>query len=212
MMDAFADDWGFTTGEQLAGQLWFPALEAAGGASLRTIPSGPDSRVETLETVLLGALNSATDTIWIVTPYFLPTRALIAALRVASLRGLAVDIVLPERINLPFVRLAAAAALDELLEAGCRIWLSRPPFDHSKLMRVDGIWSLFGSMNWDSRSLRLNFEFNVEGYDRALAATLQDLVDGKIETARPLERAELAGRAVAVKLRDAFARLFAPYL
>ncbi len=59
-----------------------------------------------------------------------------------------------------------------MLERGCRVWLSPPPFDHSKLMLVDRTWTLFGSGNWDPRSLRLNFEFDVECYDRELAEAL----------------------------------------
>ena len=63
--------------------------------------------------------------------------------------------------------------LFQVLERNCRVWMSQPPFDHTKLMMVDGVWTLLGIANWDPRSLRLNFEFNVECYDRALAARLQ---------------------------------------
>jgi cardiolipin synthase len=52
------------------------------------------------------------------------------------------------------------------------VFLSPPPFDHSKLMTVDDAWTFVGSANWDARSLRLNFEFNVECYDLALTATV----------------------------------------
>ena len=56
------------------------------------------------------------------------------------------------------------------LEHGCRIWLTAPPFDHSKLMVVDGCWSLVGSANWDARSLRLNFEYTWNATTPVLAA------------------------------------------
>lgn len=107
---------------------------------------------------------------------------------------------------------ASTALLWQVLERGCRIWLSLPPFDHSKLMLVDGIWILLGSANWDPRSLRLNFEFNGECYDRELAAWLTALVRAKIQQARPLRLADVDGRGLPRKLRDGVARLFSPYL
>ena len=92
------------------------------------------------------------------------------------------------------------------------MWRSEGQFDHSKLMIVDGHWTLFGSMNWDPRSLRLNFEFNVECYDSQLASSLLCIVDATIQTARECTLADVDGRSLAVKLRDGFARVFAPYL
>ena len=79
-------------------------------------------------------------------------------------------------------------------------------------MLVDELWTLLGSANWDPRSLRLNFEFNVECYNRELAASLTDLVRSKIKQARPVSLADVDGRSVATRLRDGVARLFSPYL
>src|SRR5690606_11177032 len=100
----------------------------------------------------------------IVTPYFLPNASLIQALNVTALRGVNVEIYLPSSNNIALVQWATTAQLWQLLEKGCRIYSTASPFDHTKLMIVDGIWSLIGSTNWDPRSLRLNFEFNVECY------------------------------------------------
>jgi cardiolipin synthase len=60
------------------------------------------------------------------------------------------------------------AHLWQVLEHGCRVWLNPGPFDHSKLLVVDGAWALLGSANWDARSLRLNFEFDIECYNAEL--------------------------------------------
>jgi cardiolipin synthase len=92
------------------------------------------------------------------------------------------------------------------------LWLSPPPFDHSKLMAVDDAWGLVGSANWDERSLRLNFELNVECYDASFGQDLHALVDGKRDKAEAVTLEALRGRSVAVKLRDGVARLFSPYL
>jgi cardiolipin synthase len=79
-------------------------------------------------------------------------------------------------------------------------------------MTVDGTWSLIGSANWDQRSLRLNFEFNVECYDEALAARLDVLIDGKRDASRPLPLDAIEKRSLLVKLRDGTAWLLSPYL
>ena len=96
------------------------------------------------------------------------------------------------------------------LLAGNRV--TPPPFDHTKLLLVDEFSTLLGSANWDPRSFRLNFEFNVECYDRELATSLTDLVRSKRKQARPVSVADVDGRSIGIRLRDGVARLFSPYL
>ena len=77
---------------------------------------------------------------------------------------------------------------------------------------MDGVWSLLGSANWDPRSLRLNFELDLECWDADLAARVEALAQARIRRARPITRADVDGRALPVKLRDGMARLLSPYL
>ena len=212
LQEAFANDWAFCTNETLQGLAWFPELEDSGKVIARAIADGPDEDFERLRWILLAALAEAQSSVQIVTPYFLPDPALTMALNLAALRGLRVDIILPANSNLPFVDWASRAMWWQVLERGCRIWLTPPPFDHSKLMIVDGHWVLFGSANWDARSLRLNFELNVECYGRDFAREMEAVVQQKLRGARKVTLAEVDGRPVVVKLRDATARLFSPYL
>ena len=142
----------------------------------------------------------------------MPDTALNAALSTAALRGVAVNVVLPEQGNLTLVQWATWRQLEEVLGHGVRVWLSPPPFDHTKLMLVDGEWVLLGSANWDARSLRLNFELDVECYDAALAAGLSRYVAERMADARELTLAELRARPYVTRLRDGFARLLMPYL
>ncbi len=107
---------------------------------------------------------------------------------------------------------AAIGQIWQVLERGCRVWLRPGPFDHSKLMLVDGAWTLLGSANWDARSLRLNFELDVECYSVELGAHLEGLVQARIAGARPYTLADDSRRSFAVRMRDGVARLFAPYL
>ena len=127
-------------------------------------------------------------------------------------RGVQVEILLPEKNNLAFVQWASTGMLWQVLQQGCRVYAVPPPFDHSKLMVVDGVWALIGSANWDPRSLRLNFEFNVEVYDRALAGELHDYMGQKIAQSREISLDDLAQRPMRIQLRDGIARLFSPYM
>jgi cardiolipin synthase len=211
-VDAFAEDWVFTTGELLDGPDWYPPLPAAGDVFARGIADGPDEDFEKTRWAILGALSRAQSRVRIVTPYFLPDQTLVTALDLAALRGVEVDIVLPARSNLRLVQWASMAQIAQVLGRGCRVWLTPPPFDHTKLMVIDGGWSLIGSTNWDPRSLRLNFEFNVECYHAGLAAQLEALAEARMAAAQELTLAGVAVRPLPVRLRDGVARLFSPYL
>ncbi|MGD0058239.1 MAG: phospholipase D-like domain-containing protein [Verrucomicrobiia bacterium] len=208
----FANDWAFTTREILDGEIWFPELSKAGEVVARVITDGPDGDLENLRLTLLAALAEAQTSVQILTPYFLPDNALISALNLAALRGVRVDIVLPGKNNLPFVHWASRAMWWQVLERGCHIWLTPPPFDHSKLMIVDSHWVFLGSANWDARSLRLNFELNVEGYGREFAQKMGKVIANRISSAREVSLVEMDARPLPARLRDAAARLFSPYL
>jgi cardiolipin synthase len=97
-----------------------------------------------------------------------------------------------------------------LLAAQCRIWTHAAPFDHSKLMTVDGKWCLVGSANWDMRSFRLNFELNVEIYHSALVAELERFIAQKQEL--QLSADALHKISLPITLRNNAARLMLPYL
>ncbi len=212
MMEVFAEDWAFCTEELLQGDHWFPEQHAVGSALARGISAGPDTDLDKLRLTLEGALASAETSVCIVTPYFLPEASLVGALNVAALRGVEVDIILPEANNLTLVKWASNAMLWQVLERGCRVWMSPPPFDHTKLMLVDRVWTLLGSGNWDPRSLRLNFEFDVECYEAELAAQLHEWMLEKRRRARQITLADVDGRPLPIRLRDGVARLLTPYL
>ena len=213
LLEVFTEDWAFAAEETLSGPAWEPDLTPAGTTLARGIRFGPDDPdIGRIKLVLVGALAAAQQSVRIMTPYFLPDDAVCQALDVAAMRGVRVDIVLPEENNLALVGWASTALLWQVLGKGCNVWMSPAPFEHSKLMTVDASWALFGSGNWDDRSMRLNFEFNVETYDRDLAARLDRRIADVIARSRPKTLAEVDARSLPVRLRDGVARLFSPYL
>lgn len=212
MVRVFADDWAFVTGEHLSGGAWLGPPEGAGHALVRGVPDGPDEDFDKCRWAFFAGPAAARRRVLVATPYFLPDDDLVVALNHAALRGVTVDVVLPGRNNWAFVQWAANTFLDRLLRAGCRIWFSAGGFDHSKYLVVDGTWCLVGSANWDPRSLRLNFEFNLEAFDPVLAMSLEQHADSLIREAHALTVDELRRRSFPIRLRDGLARLLSPYL
>lgn len=212
LMHVFADDWGFATGEDLTGAAWFPHLDRVGEAAARGIVAGPDEDFDRLRCVLMAALAEARQSVRIITPYLVPEEVTMSALNLAAMSGIDLQILVPARSNLRLVQWASNGLLPALLERGCRVWRTPPPFDHTKLMLVDDRWALIGSANWDPRSLFLNFEFNLEVYDRPLVSRLVGLFEDKRAKATPVTLEDMRGRALPARIRDGAARLMSPYL
>ncbi len=210
LVEAFSQDWSFATDEDLDGDAWFPDVPPDGPAPARAIDSGPDEDLEKVEFAVLQAISCARSSIGVMTPYLLPDDRLMSALVLAAMRGVAVDIVIPEKSDHRFIDWAARANTGRLLKHGVRVWLCPPPFRHSKAMVVDGEWCLIGSSNWDMRSFRLNFELCMELYDRTLAKELSTLMQGC--RGRAMTEAQLDRRSMPARLRDAAVRLMLPYL
>ncbi len=211
MLEAFKEDWYFASGDSPLPTSYPPPLPD-GSAFCRGISAGPNEDLEKLRWIILGAIGCARRRLRIMTPYFIPDRTLLAALNAAALRGVEVDIVLPAKNNLPYVAWASRAYFGELLEHGCRIYYQPPPFVHSKLLLVDDQYALLGSANLDPRSLRLNFEFNLEVFDAKLVGALTRHVDDVRGNARQVTEEQIQHWSLASRLRDGFAKLFSPYL
>ena len=216
LMTNFALDWQFTTQEKLSSALWFPQVKLddlpADGVPLRCVVSGPDDTIESNQKLIMGALSVAQKHVRIQSPYFLPDQSLIAVLATTAERGVRVDIVIPGANNLKLVDAAMSAQLDQLINTGCKIWRSTGNFDHSKLMTIDGVWSFVGSSNLDPRSLRLNFEIDIEVYDKKIAAQLEQRIDAVIQVAVRVTMAVLNELPFWKRLRNKVVWLASPYL
>ncbi|MDR2573644.1 MAG: phospholipase D-like domain-containing protein [Desulfovibrio sp.] len=207
---AFLLNWGFSTGKY--DPLESDKTPVAGSSRCRLVMDGPGSHIEILNELFCGAISAAKGIIRIMTPYFLPSHDIMAALRSAARRGIEVWIVLPGKNNLPYMHWAMLRLLPTLLQAGVRIWLQPPPFAHSKLMTIDGNYSQIGSANLDARSLHLNFELNMEVFDTRLHDRLAEHIDTAIAKGREITLKEIEAQPLPVKLRNAACWIFSPYL
>jgi cardiolipin synthase A/B len=211
LAEVFAEDW-----RLCAGTTWIPpAVEAepdTEAAVCRVIRDGPNESYDHLAIVLQAAISAARREVHVMTPYFLPPTAMVAELQAAALRGVRVDVILPARNNLPFVQWATRHMLEDLLRYGVRVYEQPPPFNHSKLFVIDGVYAQIGSANLDARSLKLNFELAVEIYERAFAQTVGAHFAAVRARSREITLDEIRQRPLLPKLRDALCWLFSPYL
>ncbi len=208
---AFLDDWGFAEGGGVE-RAPSPPGPARGIAVCRALPAGPNEDFEVLSWSLLAAIAASRREVLIVTPYFIPSREMTGALATAALSGVSVRILVPEHSNLAFVDWASRAMLWELLERGVRIALQPKPFPHTKYLAVDRIFASIGSANLDPRSLRLNFEFNLEVHDRDLPQKLANDFERDWARSREISAAEVHALPLLIRIRNNLARLLEPYL
>ena len=212
LQQAFCEDWYLATDELLTGDAYFPRLGMKGPSVCRGIISGPDEHFEQIHWILLGAFASAQRSVRIITPYFIPSEALIGAIAMTALRGVDVTLILPSVMDRNYMRWAADAYLWQLLEHGIRVYRRPPPFVHTKVMIVDERWILLGSANLDRRSFRLHFEFNIEAYDPRLAGELSRWMDGLAEASEPVTLEQIESRSTGQRLRDGLAKVISPHL
>jgi cardiolipin synthase len=214
LVSVFAHDWEFTTKEALGFETWCSTDWEAAEPQVpaRCIRSGPDRYMAATHNMLLGACAVAQRHIRIQSPYFLPDQILLGAINTAARRGIVVDIVIPGRNNLRLVNYAMTAQLDEVIRNGCRVWRVNDNFNHSKLITIDGSWSYVGSSNLDPRSLRLNFELDMEVYSRDTAREIEALIDSEIAKADAVTLQGLAQIPFRKRLRNRVIWLASPYL
>lgn len=211
LQSVFLEDWHFVTGEKIAETL--PALvDDSGSAYCRGITAGPNERHHKLHWIVGGVFSHARRSVKLMTPYFLPDPILVAAINTAKLRGVDVEIILPACNNIPLIHWASRAQLWQLLQYGVKIYYQPGTFTHTKYIVMDGEFTLMGSANIDPRSLRLNFEFNMEVHDQGLAGRLDAHFEKVKKISHEITLQEMDARPLPTKIRDGTARLFMPYL
>jgi cardiolipin synthase len=162
--------------------------------------------------MLMGAFSVARKNIRIMSPYFLPDRELISALVTAARRGVEVDIIVPAVNNLLLVDRAMTAQFDQVLKGHCRVWRAKGAFNHSRLLTVDERWAYVGSTNLDPRSLRLNFEFDLEVLDDGFAQSISETITQVLASAEPVTLELLRAKPFIDRLANRILWLGSPYL
>ncbi len=175
----FISDWHWASKDLITGLSWepWPASGIDGmGTNVLVLQSGPADEIETASLFFTNALNLARKRIWIATPYFIPDEATMVALRLALLKGIDVRIITPELNDNWFVRHASNVYLNDLAKMGARVFFFEDGFMHQKVMLIDDGYSLVGTVNFDNRSFRLNFEITAAVSDRDFAGEIEAML------------------------------------
>lgn len=183
-----------------------------GDCAVQVMPSGPDLARYAVEHVLLNAVYSARHELIMTTPYFVPSESLTLALVSAARRGVKVILVVPKLVDSLLVRYASAAFKGELLQEGVKIALFNDGLLHTKSITVDGTYCLFGSVNLDPRSFRLNFEILLAIYDQKFSERLRALQQHYIDRSELMDLETYCRRPLAKQAAENVARLLGPLL
>lgn len=206
----FLEDWEFETGQYLDGSEYFPPPEVHGDMALQVVPSGPNHPTQVLRDITVEALHAARERVVITTPYLVPDEAMLVAARLAVVRGVRIDLIVPERSDQLLVGLAGQYFIDELLGYGVHVHLHQNGLLHVKAMTVDDAFAMLGTANFDIRSFYLNFELNLLSYDPDLNGMLRFHQDGYMQQSREVELSAWRQRPAVQQWAAHFAKLMSP--
>lgn len=206
----FLADHYFESGQPLEYQALLPELAPAGRSPAHLIPSGPGYGRQNGQEIIVALFYAARQRVVITTPYFVPDEPLLQAIRTATLRGVAVHLVVSMHANQLLTQWAQRSYYEALLTAGVTIHLYEPHFLHAKHLTVDDDIVLLGSTNMDIRSFALNAEINLLIYDPVVVRQLREVQEryfahSQILTAEGWSRRPLVQRVLqnSARLADA---------
>lgn len=208
----FLEDWFYESGELLEDGVLFPASPADGPIAVQVIPTGPDHPTELFQDLIVKAIFLAQQRVVITSPYFVPNEAMVLALRLAALRGVRVEVVIPKRSDHRLVEAAGAFYCDYLMRHGVNIFLFHEGMLHAKTLTIDHELAMFGSANYDIRSFNLNFELNLFVHAPEAVEELRRLQEGYLKQSRQATADDLPTRTRLGRLKVNLAKLCGPLL
>ncbi len=212
LQQVFLEDWYFAANAVLEEPDIYPMPEVCGDVIIQVVPSGPVYANKGFQNMIVEAIHTARRHIIITSPYLVPDEASLLALKLAVLRGVQVDVVVPEKSDQIMVGACARAYYDDLLTAGIRLYLYQPGLVHAKTLSVDDGFGMIGSGNFDIRSFYLNFELNLLFHGSVAAARIRFLQKHYIDQSRRLTSAEWQTRSAGRQRLENIAKLMAPVL
>ncbi len=186
------------------------SLESHNNYICQTVTSGPDSDWASIMQCYFSAITSAHNHIYIVTPYFTPNESILNAIKIAALSNLDVRIMIPEKSDSKIVHWSTLSYVNELLDAGVKIYLYKKGFNHSKVISIDGNLSIVGSANMDMRSFEHNFEIMSVIYNKECASIIENQFIKDCNECRLITPHKWKKRPRSEKIKESFARLCSP--
>jgi cardiolipin synthase len=207
---SFAEDWHWATSHTLEELSWTAHRAENGTANILIIPTGPADAIDSASLMIVHAIHSAKERIWIASPYFVPDDSVVSALQLAGLRGLDVRILIPDKPDHLLIYLAAFAYFERAGHTGVRFFRYTDGFMHQKCVLVDDAISLIGTVNMDNRSFRLNFEITAATADPAFTQQVEQMFLDDFARAREMSPRELHAKPWWFKIGIRLASLTSP--
>lgn len=208
----FMADWYFVSKEILKGDEYFHPFKSGNGKLVQMTASGPDSDWESISQAYFSAIASATEYVYISTPYLMPTPDIVTALKTSALGGIDVRIIVPGLSDAIIPKWGTNSYIEELLYAGVKVYFYQEGFAHSKVIVADGIFSSVGTTNLDFRSLETNFEVNAMIYDEKIAQILTNQFLDDQSKSELILLDEWKKRPRMNKIKESFSRILSPML
>lgn len=207
-------DWNYAAKEDQLGydSKYFPDIPHTPGVPIQIVSGGPDMAFNPVKESYIKMINTATESVYLQTPYFIPDESVLDALRIAALSGIDVRIMMPDRPDHPFVYWAGMSYIAQILDSGVRAYTYDNGFIHAKTIVIDDIAASVGSANWDVRSFRLNFETNALMYDQVIARELKEKFLKDLDVCSEITPERLAALPWGKRVKQSVARLFSPML
>jgi cardiolipin synthase A/B len=212
LMQRFAQEWYFATGEILTQRDHYPPQARAGKISVQVVAGGPDNDLNEVQLSILSLLHRAKQRVWMMTPYFVPEAPLLTALQLAALRGVDVRLLVPSKGDHAYLTAVTRSYYDELMPHGVRIYEYRPRMLHAKVTTIDGTFAMAGSANLDIRSLRINFELNLLLAGPVVIEQFDAMFERDFALADRIRWAKFQSRPLRQKIAEAVCRPLAPML
>jgi cardiolipin synthase A/B len=203
----FLRDWQDSTKSLLMNQDYFP-IQSNGHSNIQFIPSDG----VTLEGDFLKLIQKAQHSIFIGTPYFIPSKILFAELLHAIKRGVRLTILVPCITDHPLVQEASYHYFRILLKAGANIHQFTNGFYHAKLFLVDEEICDIGTANFDKRSLFLNYEMNCYIYDPHIIGRVKTIIEKDLLDSKKMELKDLEQLGFWSSVKEGVARVLSPLL
>ena len=210
----FIMDWNYSSHKLKidVNDFYFPKIDGNLSSSMQIVSSGPDTKWPSIQYAYIKMISQANKYIYIQTPYFIPDDSIFEMLRIASLSGVDVRIMIPAYPDHPFVYWAALSYLGDLIQAGVKCYKYEKGFVHSKLVIVDGKTASVGTANIDIRSLKLNFEINAFMYDKKTVTILENQFMSDILDSSIMDYDWYKGLSTMSKVKESLCRLISPLL
>lgn len=174
--------------------------------------SGPDSEWGAIHQSYFSIISTAETSLYITSPYFIPGDSILMALKTAALSGVDVRLIIPQKPDYKIVHWASHSYLEEIMEAGVRVYQYKKGFVHAKVLISDGAIASVGTANMDERSFHHNFEVNAILYSRELVEDVESQFFLDLKDSEELDLEEYKQKPLLRKLGESFARLLSPLL